>query len=100
LAVAGNERSVDLPDVPTVKELGYGDFDASSAYAVFAPAGVPSGVIAKLYNAIRDALQDERVVASLQAAGLDAKLMDSGDVTKLLQSQIVRWADIAKRRER
>jgi tripartite-type tricarboxylate transporter receptor subunit TctC len=100
LAVAGNERSVDLPDVPTVKELGYGDFDASSAYAVFAPAGVPSGVIAKLYNAIRDALQNERVVASLQAAGLDAKLMDSGDVTKLLQSQIVRWADIAKRRER
>jgi tripartite-type tricarboxylate transporter receptor subunit TctC len=100
LAVAGNERSVDLPDVPTVKELGYGDFDASSAYAVFAPAGVPSGVIAKLYNAIRDALQDERVVASLQAAGLEAKLMDSVDVTKLLQSQIVRWADIAKRRER
>jgi tripartite-type tricarboxylate transporter receptor subunit TctC len=100
LAVAGNERSVDLPDVPTVKELGYGDFDASSAYAVFAPAGVPGGVIAKLYNAIRDALQDERVVASLRAAGLEAKLMDSVDVTKLLQSQIVRWADIAKRRER
>ncbi len=47
LAVAGNERSADLPDVPTVKELAYGDFDASSAYAVFAPAGVPSGVIAK-----------------------------------------------------
>jgi tripartite-type tricarboxylate transporter receptor subunit TctC len=100
LAVAGNERSVDLPDVPTVKELGYGDFDASSAYAVFAPAGVPSGVIAKLYNAIRNALQDERIVASLQAAGLEAKLMDSVDVTKLLQSQIVRWADIARRRER
>jgi tripartite-type tricarboxylate transporter receptor subunit TctC len=100
LAVAGNERSVDLPDVPTVKELGYGDFDASSAYAVFAPAGVPSGVIARLYDAIRDALQDERVVASLQGAGLEAKLMESADVTRLLQSQIVRWADIAKRRER
>jgi tripartite-type tricarboxylate transporter receptor subunit TctC len=99
LAVAGNERSADLPDVPTVKELGYGDFDASSAYAVFAPAGLPSGVVAKLYDAIRDALQDERVVASMQAAGLEAKLMDSVDVTKLLQSQIVRWADIAKRRE-
>jgi tripartite-type tricarboxylate transporter receptor subunit TctC len=100
LAVAGDERSVDLPDVPTVKELGYGDFDASSAYAVFAPAGVPSGVIAKLYDAIRDALKDERVVASLQGAGLEAKLMDSADVTRLLQSQIVRWADLAKRKER
>jgi len=96
LAVAGNARSADLPDVPTVKELGYGAFDASSAYAVFAPAGVPGGVIDRLYNAIRDALQDERVVASLRAAGLDAKLMESAAVTRLLQDQIVRWADIVK----
>jgi tripartite-type tricarboxylate transporter receptor subunit TctC len=99
LAVAGDERSADLPDVPTVKELGYGDFDASSAYAVFAPAGVPIGVIAKLYDAIRYALQDERVVASLRAAGIEPKLMDSAEVTKLLQNQIVRWADIVKRGE-
>jgi tripartite-type tricarboxylate transporter receptor subunit TctC len=96
LAVAGNERSADLPDTPTVKELGYGDFDASSTYAVFAPTGVPSGVIARLYNEIRDALQDERVVASLRAAGLESKLMNSAQVTKVLQDQIVRWADIVK----
>jgi tripartite-type tricarboxylate transporter receptor subunit TctC len=99
LAVAGDERSTDLPDVPTVKELGYGDFDVSSAYAVFAPAGVPSGVIAKLYDAIRDALQDERVVASLRAAGIEPKLMNSAELTKLLQNQILRWADIVKREE-
>ena len=96
LAVAGNARSADLPDVPTVSELGYGEFDASSAYAVFAPAGVPGGVIDRLYNAIRDALQDRRVVASLRSAGLDSKLMDSAEVTKLLQDQIGRWADIVK----
>src|SRR5215472_5819977 len=92
LAVAGNARSADLPDVPTVSELGYGEFDASSAYAVFAPAGVPGGVIDRLYNAIRDALQDQRVVASLRSAGLDSRLMESAAVTRLLQDQIVRWA--------
>jgi tripartite-type tricarboxylate transporter receptor subunit TctC len=96
LAVAGSERSSDLPDIPTVKELGYGNFDASSTYAVFAPTGVPSGVIARLYDAIKDALRDERVVASLRAAGLESKLMDSAQVTKVLQDQIVRWADIVK----
>ena len=47
-------------------------------------------------DAIADAVQDERVVASLRAAGLDAKLMDSAEVTRLLQDQIVRWADIVK----
>jgi tripartite-type tricarboxylate transporter receptor subunit TctC len=96
LAVAGRERSVDLPDIPTIEELGYGDFDASSDYAVFAPAGLPSAVIERLYNAIEDAVRDERVAANLRAAGLEPKLMDSAQVTKTLQDQIRRWADIVK----
>jgi tripartite-type tricarboxylate transporter receptor subunit TctC len=96
LAVAGSERSADLPDIPTVKELGYGDFDASSTYAVFAPTGVPSGVSSKVYGAIKEALRDESVVAKLRAAGLEPKLMDSTQVTTVLQEQIVRWAEIVK----
>jgi tripartite-type tricarboxylate transporter receptor subunit TctC len=96
LAVAGSERSPDLPDIPTVKALGYGDFDASSSYAVFAPAGVPGGVIARLYNEIKAALQDERVVTSLRAAGLEPKLMDSAEVTSVLKDQIARWAGIVR----
>jgi tripartite-type tricarboxylate transporter receptor subunit TctC len=88
--VAGSERSADLPDVSTVKELGYGDFDASSTYALFAPTGLPSDVISKLYDEIEGALRDEEVVKKLQAAGLEPKLMDSAQVTKVLQDQIVR----------
>ena len=96
LAVAGRERSTDIPDVPTVKELGYGDFDASSNYAVFAPTGVPTRVIDRLYEAIKDATQDERVAANLRGAGLEPKLMESSQVTKVLHEQIERWADIVK----
>jgi tripartite-type tricarboxylate transporter receptor subunit TctC len=96
VAVAGSERSADLPNIPTVKELGYRDFDASSTYAVFAPTGVPSGVISKLYGEIKDALHDESVVRKLRAAGLEPKLMDSAQVTKLLQDQTLRWAEIVK----
>ncbi len=96
LAVAGNERSADLPDVPTVREAGFGDFDASSNYAVFAPAGTPKAAIARLHAEISAALQDKTVVARLKAAGLEPKLMDSGAVTKVLQEQIARWADIIR----
>ena len=96
LAVAGSERSPDLPDVPTVKELGYGDFDASSTYALFASTGLPSDVISKLYDEIKSALGDEDVVKKLRAAGLEPKLMDSAQVTKVLQDQIVRWAQVVK----
>jgi tripartite-type tricarboxylate transporter receptor subunit TctC len=96
LAVAGSERSADLPDIPTVKELGYGEFDASSAYVVFAPAGLPSELIDRLYSALKEALQDEHLVARLRAVGVESKLMDSAQVTKVLQDQIVRWAEIVK----
>ena len=43
LAVAGDQRSGDLPGIPTVKETGIGDFDASTTYALFAPAGHAEG---------------------------------------------------------
>ena len=96
LAVAGSERSADLPDVPTVRETGYGEFDASSNYAVFAPTGVPNAVIARLHDEISKALGDPTVVMKLRAAGLEPKLMASAQVTEVLQGQIARWADIIR----
>src|SRR5580658_3851795 len=70
LAVSGNERSPDLPDVPTVKEAGFGDFDASTDYAVFAPSGTPPDIVDKLYAAIKSAVEDDTVKQKLRAAGV------------------------------
>jgi tripartite-type tricarboxylate transporter receptor subunit TctC len=91
LAVAGSERSHDLPDVPTVKELGYGDFDASSDYAIYAPARTPNTVVNTLFAAMQTALRDETVVGKLYNAGLEPKLMTGDAVTRVLQDQVARW---------
>jgi len=96
IAVAGSERSADLPDIPTLKELGYGNFDASSTYAVFGPAGVPSDATRRLYDEVKNALEDEEIVKKLRTAGLEPKLMDSAQVRVMLQDQIARWAVIVK----
>jgi tripartite-type tricarboxylate transporter receptor subunit TctC len=96
LAVAGSERSRDLPEIPTVKELGYGDFDASSDYAVYAPAGTPAAVVNALFVAIQTALKDETVVGKLYGAGLEPKLMTGVAVTKVLQGQVARWSALIK----
>jgi tripartite-type tricarboxylate transporter receptor subunit TctC len=96
LAVAGSERSRDLPEIPTVKELGYGDFDASSDYAVYAPAGTPAAVVNTLFVAIQTALKDETVVGKLYSAGLEPKLMTGDAVTKVLQDQVARWSALIK----
>ena len=96
LAVAGNERSRDLPDIPTVEEIGFGAFNASTAYAVFAPRGVPGGIIRLLYAEIGKALRSEEVGVKLRAAGVEPKLSAPADVTQLLEAEIDQWARIIK----
>lgn len=48
LAVGGGERSTEFPDVPTVAESGYGDYNASSWSAMLAPAGTPKPIVDRL----------------------------------------------------
>jgi tripartite-type tricarboxylate transporter receptor subunit TctC len=96
LAVAGNERSRELPDVPTVRESGFGAFDASTAYAVFAPRGVPGAIIAHLYGEIAKALRNEEVAEKFRAAGVEPKLLTPDEVTASLEAGIDQWARVIK----
>ncbi len=96
LAVARSERSPDLPDVPTIKEAGFGEFEASTAYAIFAPKGTPDPVIEKLYGEVRKALADESVHKRFLTTGVEPKLIAPADVTKMMEAQIARWADVIK----
>lgn len=96
LAVAGENRSSDLPGIPTIKESGFGDFDASTTYAVFAPAGTPPAVISKLHNEIKRALDDGVVQQKIRAAGVDPRIGTPADVTMLLEKKIPEWADVIK----
>jgi tripartite-type tricarboxylate transporter receptor subunit TctC len=96
LAVAGDSRSIDLPEIPTVKESGFGDFDASTTYAVFAPAGTPPEAIAKMHDEIRKALDDATVQQKIRAAGVEPRIGTPAAVTQMIQKKIVEWADVIK----
>jgi tripartite-type tricarboxylate transporter receptor subunit TctC len=56
LAVAGKERSPRLPDVPTTAELGYPKLVMENWYAVYAPPSTPAPIIARLSEAIKNAM--------------------------------------------
>src|SRR6185369_16917302 len=92
LAVAGETRSADLPDIPTVKETGIGNYDASTTYGLFAPAGTPPEVINKVHEEVKRALDDASVYQRLRAAGVDPKIGTPADVTRLLERRIPEWA--------
>jgi len=97
LAVAGNDRSADLPELPTIRESGFGDFDASTTYAVFAPKGTPPDTIDKLYVEIKRALDDEAVQRKFLTAGVEPRIGTPLDVARLLESQIAQWAVVIRR---
>ena len=94
LAVAGDQRSSDLPGIPTVKETGIGDFDASTTYAIFAPAGTPRAIVDRLHIEIKRALDNEMVQQKLLGAGVTPRIGTPEDITKMLEARIPQWADV------
>lgn len=96
LAVTGSARIPSLPDVPTVAELGYPDFDVSGWYGIAAPKGTDPAVIAKLNAAVVAALQQDNVRASLERAGVDGQSSTPEEFRKLIDTEIKRWSALIK----
>ena len=71
LAVTGEKRTPAAPQLATMIELGYKDFVAEGWYGLFAPAGTPADVIAKLHGEIVRILKTPEVVDRFRVLGLD-----------------------------
>jgi tripartite-type tricarboxylate transporter receptor subunit TctC len=96
LAVADDQRSPSLPDVPTFAEQGYKNYKVSVWWGVMAPARVPDAIVAKLDAGIRGALQTQQVRHSLDEMGV--LVLGQGPVVfgKFLAEETQRWAGIVK----
>ena len=96
LAVSGQARAQQLPEVPTFKEMGIGFSDESSWYALFAPKGTPKEIVAKINAdmarvlALPDIKQRETTMGYRMIGGPPEKL------EAFLKSEIVKWAEVTK----
>jgi tripartite-type tricarboxylate transporter receptor subunit TctC len=96
LAVAGEHRLKDLPDVPTVKESGFGDFDVSTMYALFAPIGTSAEDIGMLSRTMTQVLKRDDVRERLDKAGVEPLLGPPDIVGEVLKTKIAQWGDIVR----
>lgn len=96
LAVTTPVRSSRLPNTPTLKELGYKDFDVSSWISLMAPKGTPPEIVHKLNTALNKALQTPAVRARLSGVGAEPEGGAGDRVTQRLKLEIPRWAAIIK----
>ncbi len=96
LAVTSAVRSSSLPDVPTVAESGYKDFDVSTWYGVFAPAGTPANVVTTLNTEINKLLANPEIKAAIQAQGAEPVAMKVDQFASLLKADYAKWKGIVQ----
>ena len=75
LAVMDDVRSKFLPDVPTMKELGYPTVISNSTRGIAGPKGMPAAVVAKLQDVLKKAMEDPEHVKKLEDQGIAIKVM-------------------------
>ena len=96
LAVAAKERHPLLPDVPTTAEAGYPDFELEAWVALFAPAGTPAEVIAKLTAATQEALRSPAVVERARATGMTIRYMAPLALDATVADDLRYWSKVIR----
>ncbi len=94
LAITDTTRSALLPDVPTTKEAGLPNYQASSWNALALPAGTPKDVVARLHREIAAAVNDPEVSKKLRDLNIEPRASTPEQTLALLQSEIKRWGDV------
>jgi len=96
LATTGAQRMEALPDVPTVIECGYKNFEVVEWNGFFVPSATPAPVVERLSTAVRDAIQKPEIRQRLLAMGIEPVGNTSKEFAAFLQAQIARWAALVK----
>ena len=94
---SGLVRTTFIPDVPTVKQAGGGDFEVRSWNAIFAPRGTPPDVIKTLNAALREVLDAPELKKRALELGIEAKASSPEEILARLKGDIDKWAKVIDR---
>ena len=96
LAVTGKARLASLPDVPTSAEAGLPKLDATSWFAVFAPAATPKPIVDKLSAEIAKVIATPAFKQKAAEQGASADYMTPQQLTEFGKAELVRWTQVVK----
>jgi tripartite-type tricarboxylate transporter receptor subunit TctC len=96
LAVTGEARSPELPDVPTMAESGLPRLTLGSWTGLLAPAGTPAGVVTRLNSEINAIMATPEMKAAMAKLGFEAKTGSPQDFAAFIGDQIAVWGTAAR----
>jgi tripartite-type tricarboxylate transporter receptor subunit TctC len=94
LAITSLKRAPAAPDLPTIAELGYPGFEATSWFALLAPKGTPQLILDKVRAASLKVLADPDMQAKFAALGLEAIGSTGGETRATIAADIPKWAKV------
>jgi tripartite-type tricarboxylate transporter receptor subunit TctC len=96
LAVTSARRVPQLPDVPTLQEAGFKNFEAETFTGILAPAGTPPDVVTRLSSMLQKILADKGVQEKFLAMGAEARGSTPDEFSNFLTKEDQRWIPIIK----
>jgi tripartite-type tricarboxylate transporter receptor subunit TctC len=97
IATTGRHRVSFLNNVPTVAESGIPNFDVTSWNGIAAPANVPKPIIAKLSNAITQALGSEEVQKTARNLGMEMRGSTPEELQTRMKNDIAKWSNLIEK---
>jgi tripartite-type tricarboxylate transporter receptor subunit TctC len=96
LGIGSERRHALLPQVPTLAEAHLGNVNVDMWYGVFAPAGTPPELVARLNHEIRDILASPDVRTAFETQGMDPAASSPEEFRRLVEQDADRWAQLIK----
>jgi len=96
IAVTSATRSPLLPDMPSITEFGYKEFDDYTWFGFFTPAGTPADVVTKLNAALNRAMASPEVIERFGELGMASALNNTLEFSNFLKAEVPKWAAVVK----
>ncbi len=96
LAVTSLKRAPSLPNVPTIAENGFPNFEALAWWGALAPAGIPAPILKKFNAALHAALKQPAIADKLASQGMEVVAKDGAAFDAFLRGEVNRWAKVVK----
>ncbi|HEY3075693.1 MAG TPA: tripartite tricarboxylate transporter substrate binding protein [Burkholderiales bacterium] len=96
LAVSSAQRLSQLPDVPTLNELGYPGMEDYTWVGIFVPAGTPRDIAQKLNDALLKSVQSAEIRARLDALAFDPTAAPLKPTADYVRAELVKWAKVVR----
>ena len=96
LAVTSLKRSELLPDVPTIAESGFPQYEVNGWNGLLAPAGAPTVIVNRIQSELAKALKQAEVRERMASSGLDAVGSTPAQFSALIKAEISKWAKVVQ----